>query len=57
LRVPKDTSGTRVPGRLIARLIREGAKDFYIRQKAIKIIRAARVRPEVNCAEYPLYGK
>ena len=37
--------------RLIARLIRQGAKDFYVRQKAIEIFRAARVRPKDRFGE------
>jgi transglutaminase-like putative cysteine protease len=50
-RVPKGTSGTLVTARMIARLIREGAKDFCVRQKAIAIFRAARVRPKNRFGE------
>lgn len=42
-RIPKGTRGTLVTARLIARLIRDGAKDFYVRQKAIEIFRVCRV--------------
>ncbi|MCZ7638309.1 MAG: hypothetical protein M5U12_21070 [Verrucomicrobia bacterium] len=38
-RVPKGRLGTLATARLIARLIREGAKDFCVRQKAIQIFR------------------
>lgn len=38
-RVPKGRRGTLVTARIIARMIREGAKDFYVRQKAIEIFR------------------
>ena len=37
--------------RLIARLIRQGAKDFYVRQKAIEIFRAMGVRPKDRFGE------
>jgi transglutaminase-like putative cysteine protease len=40
-----------VTAHLIARLIREGAKDFYVRQKAIEIFRAAGVRPKDRFGE------
>jgi transglutaminase-like putative cysteine protease len=43
LRVPTGRRGTMLTSRLIARLIREGAKDFIVRQKAIQIFRACRV--------------
>jgi transglutaminase-like putative cysteine protease len=43
LRVPKGTPGTLATARLIGGLIRDGAKDFYVRQKAIEIFRAYRV--------------
>src|SRR4029450_12896225 len=45
-RVPKGTKGTLVTARIIARMIRDGAKDFYVRQKAIQIFRAYGVRPK-----------
>ena len=43
LRVPKGRRGTLLTARLISRLIRDGAKDFYVRQKAIEIFRRRRV--------------
>ncbi|HET6406639.1 MAG TPA: transglutaminase-like domain-containing protein [Chthoniobacteraceae bacterium] len=43
LRVPKGPHGTLLTARLISRLIRDGAKDFYVRQKAIEIFRCRRV--------------
>jgi transglutaminase-like putative cysteine protease len=55
-RVPKGTPGTLVTARLIARLIRHGAKDFYVRQKAIQIFRAYDVRPKDRFGEvYSLF--
>lgn len=51
VRVPKGTPGTLVTARLIARLIRQGAKDFYVRQKAIEIFRAMGVRPKDRFGE------
>src|SRR5215510_8235581 len=55
-RVPKGTLGTLVTARLIARLIRTGAKDFYVRQKAIQIFRAYGVRPKDRFGEvYTLF--
>src|SRR5215475_4353206 len=50
-RVPRGTRGTLVTARLIAQLIREGAKDFYVRQKAIGIFRAYRARPKDRFGE------
>jgi len=43
LRVPQGQRGTLTTARLISCLIRSGAKDFYVRQKAIEIFRAYRV--------------
>jgi hypothetical protein len=43
LRVPKGKAGTLVTARIIARMIREGAKDFCVRQRAIQIFRTYRV--------------
>jgi transglutaminase-like putative cysteine protease len=42
-RVPPGAAGTLSTARLIAELIRDGAKDFYVRQKTIEIFRASRV--------------
>lgn len=50
-RVPKGRRGTLVTARLIAQMIREGAKDFYVRQKAIQIFRAYQVRPKDRFGE------
>jgi transglutaminase-like putative cysteine protease len=50
-RVPKGNRGTLVTARMIARLIREGAKDFFVRQRAIEIFRGYRVRPKDRAAE------
>ncbi len=50
-RVPRGTRGTLVTARLIARLIRDGAKDFYVRQKAIEIFRAHGARPKDRFGE------
>ena len=41
VRVPKGPRGTIASAGLIANLIREGARDFYVRQKAIEIFRDA----------------
>jgi hypothetical protein len=43
VRVPRGRRGTLTTARLISCLIRSGAKDFYVRQKAIEIFRAYRV--------------
>src|SRR3972149_7906587 len=50
-RVPKGTPGTLVTARLIAWLIRDGAKGFYVRQKAIQIFQACGVRPQDRFGE------
>ena len=50
-RVPTGPSGTLVTARLIAQLIRDGAKDFYVRQKAIEIFRESGARPKDRFAE------
>src|SRR5262245_15951848 len=50
-RVPKGTKGTLVTARIIARMIRDGAKDFYVRQKAIQIFRGYGVRPKDQFGE------
>ena len=43
LKVPRGKAGTLVTARIIARMIREGAKDFIVRQRAIQIFRVYRV--------------
>jgi transglutaminase-like putative cysteine protease len=43
LNVPKGKNGTLTTARIIAQMIRDGAKDFYVRQYAIQIFRVYRV--------------
>ena len=50
-RVPKGPRGTLTTAHLVAELIREGAKDFYVRQKAIEIFRSYRVPPKDRFGE------
>jgi transglutaminase-like putative cysteine protease len=50
-RVPKGTRGTLVTARIIAQMIHDGAKDFYVRQKAIQIFREAGVPPKDRWGE------
>jgi hypothetical protein len=50
-RVPKGARGTLVTARWIARLIQEGAKDFYVRQKAIDVFRQYGVPPKDRLGE------
>jgi transglutaminase-like putative cysteine protease len=50
-KVPSGPPGTLVTARLIADLIRSGAKDFYVRQKAIQIFRERGVRPKDRFGE------
>jgi hypothetical protein len=45
-RIPKGFAGTQQTVGRIRELIRAGAKDFYVRQKAIDILLAHRVRPK-----------
>lgn len=51
VRVPCGTKGTLVTARIIAKLIRDGAKDFYVRQKAIEVFRAYGVKPKNRIGE------
>jgi len=51
VRVPKGRRGAAASAALIAELIRDGAKDFYVRQKAIEIFRQAGARPKDRFAE------
>jgi hypothetical protein len=44
LHVPSGTKGTLVTAKIIAQLMQEGAKDFYVRQKAIEVFRAYDVK-------------
>jgi len=45
-RIPKGYAGTKKTIAYIKRLVKEGAKDFYVRQKAIDILRRNRVQPK-----------
>jgi transglutaminase-like putative cysteine protease len=51
VRVPKGRRGTIVSAGLIAKLIREGSCDFYVRQRAIQIFREASAPPKDRWAE------
>lgn len=51
LHVPRGTKGTLVTARIIAQLVQDGAKDFYVRQKAIEVFRAYRVKPKNRMGE------
>ena len=51
LRIPKGRPGTLVTARLIADLIRSGAKDFLVRQTAIQIFRECGVPPKDRLGE------
>src|SRR4051812_44129687 len=50
-RVPKGKEGTLVTARLIADMMRVGAKDFVVRQKAIEIFRDFCVPPKDQWGE------
>ncbi len=49
--VPRGNRGTLVTARMIGEMIQSGAKDFYVRQKAIEIFRNAGVRPKDRFGE------
>jgi Transglutaminase-like superfamily len=51
IRVPSGNRGTLATAGIIARLIRDGAKDFLVRQKAIEIFRIAGVAPKDRLGE------
>ena len=51
VRLPAGDAGTLKTARIIAGLVREGSKDFYVRQKAIDIFRLFRVRPKDRLGE------
>lgn len=51
LRIPSGFAGTRQTAAHVARLIREGASDFYVRQKAIDILFARGVAPKDSIGE------
>lgn len=50
-RVPRGQRGTLVTTRLIGDLVDRGAKDFYVRQKAIQVFRMYTVRPKDRFGE------
>jgi transglutaminase-like putative cysteine protease len=45
-RIPKGYAGTIKTVDLISRLVREGSKDFFVRQTAIAILRRYGIRPK-----------
>lgn len=49
--VPHGNAGTLVTARMIARLIREGAKDFVVRQTAIRILQRKGVKAKDKMGE------
>lgn len=51
VKVPRGRRGTLVTAGLIGRLIREGAKDFLVRQTAIELFRRRGVRPKDRMGE------
>jgi len=51
LKVPSGKAGTLVTARIIARMIRAGAKDFYVRQRAIQIFRQSQVKAKDRFGE------
>ena len=46
VRVRRGAEGTLSTAKIIGQLIRAGAKDFYVRQKAIEVFRTYGVRPK-----------
>ena len=51
LRVPRGPAGTLVTAGIIANLIQQGARDFYVRQKAIEVFRAYQIPPKNRFGE------
>jgi transglutaminase-like putative cysteine protease len=51
VRIPRGWRGALATARLIARLIQQGAKDFYVRQRAIGIFRLCGVRAKDRLGE------
>lgn len=51
VRIPRGRLGTLATARLIAQMIRSGAKDFCVRQQAIQIFREYGVRPKNRFGE------
>jgi transglutaminase-like putative cysteine protease len=50
-RIPKGRAGTLATAVLMGRLIVEGARDFYVRQRAIQIFRRSGVPPKDRWGE------
>lgn len=51
LHVPRGGKGTLATAKIIARMVQDGAKDFYVRQKAIEVFRVYRVKPKDRIGE------
>src|SRR5262245_5268886 len=51
VRVPRGNQGTLATAKIIAQMVQDGAKDFYVRQKAIEIFRAYKVKPKNRWGE------
>jgi transglutaminase-like putative cysteine protease len=51
VRVPRGKKGTAATAKIIGRLIEDGARDFYVRQRAIEIFRAYGVRAKDRMGE------
>jgi len=51
VRVRRGAEGTLSTAKIIGQLIRAGAKDFYVRQKAIEVFRTYGVRPKNRMGE------
>src|SRR4029078_16516 len=51
IRVPSGSRGTLATAEIIGRMVRRGAKDFLVRQKAIQIFRIAGVKPKDRFGE------
>jgi len=51
VQVPSGNAGTLVTAGIIGRMIRDGSKDFRVRQKAIEIFRVAGVAPKDRFGE------
>ena len=51
MRVRRGAEGTLSTAKIIGQLIRAGAKDFYVRQKAIEVFRTYGVRPKNRMGE------
>jgi len=51
LRVPRGTKGTLRTAKIISKLVQDGAKDFYVRQKAIEVFRTYDVQAKNRMGE------